>query len=38
LQRGKRVVVAGLSNRLTVLSTRMAPRSMLAKITKGLNS
>jgi hypothetical protein len=31
------VAIAGLSNKLTVLSTRVAPRTMLAKITRGLN-
>jgi len=38
LMAGKRVAVAGFSNKLTVLSTRLAPRSMLAKITRKLNS
>jgi short-subunit dehydrogenase len=37
LMAGKRVAIAGLSNKLTVLSTRVAPRMMLAKITRGLN-
>jgi short-subunit dehydrogenase len=37
LMAGKRVVVAGLSNRLTVFSTRLAPRTLLAKITARLN-
>jgi short-subunit dehydrogenase len=37
LMAGKRVAIAGLSNKLTVLSTRVAPRTMLAKITRGLN-
>ena len=35
---GKRVAVAGVSNKLTVFSTRLAPRTMLAKITRKLNS
>jgi len=35
---GKRVAIAGASNRLTVLSTRLAPRTMLAKIARKLNS
>ena len=38
LMAGKRLVIAGWSNRLTVLSTRLAPREMLAKITKRLNT
>jgi uncharacterized protein len=38
LMAGKRVAIAGVSNKLTVLSTRMAPRSMLARITRKLNS
>jgi len=38
LMAGKRVAIAGLSNRLTVLSTRLAPRPMLAKITRKLNT
>jgi len=38
LMAGKRVAVAGFSNKLTVLSTRLAPRTMLAKITRKLNS
>jgi uncharacterized protein len=38
LMAGKRVAVAGVSNKLTVLSTRVAPRSMLARITRKLNS
>ncbi len=37
LMAGKRLVVAGLSNQMTVLSTRLAPRAMLAKITRKLN-
>jgi uncharacterized protein len=37
LMAGKRVAIAGLSNKLTVLSTRLAPRTMLAKITRKLN-
>ncbi len=38
LMAGKRVAIAGASNRLTVLSTRLAPRTMLAKIARKLNS
>jgi len=38
LMAGKRVAIAGASNKLTVFSTRLAPRSMLAKITSKLNS
>jgi short-subunit dehydrogenase len=38
LMAGKRVAIAGVSNKLTVLSTRLAPRAMLAKITRKLNS
>lgn len=38
LMAGKRVAIAGVSNKLTVLSTRLAPRSMLAKFTRKLNS
>jgi short-subunit dehydrogenase len=38
LMAGKRVAIAGASNRLTVFSTRLAPRAMLAKITSRLNS
>ena len=38
LMAGKRVAIAGFSNKLTVLSTRLAPRSMLARITRKLNS
>jgi short-subunit dehydrogenase len=38
LMAGKRVAVAGVSNRLTVFSTRLAPRTALAKITRKLNS
>jgi short-subunit dehydrogenase len=38
LMAGRRVAIAGLSNKLTVLSTRIAPRAMLAKITGKLNS
>jgi len=37
LMAGKRVVVAGARNKVTALSTRVAPRAMLAKITRGLN-
>jgi short-subunit dehydrogenase len=38
LMAGRRVAIAGAGNKLTVLSTRMAPRTMLAKITRKLNS
>lgn len=38
LMAGKRVVIAGVSNKLTVFSTRLASRTMLAKITRKLNS
>jgi short-subunit dehydrogenase len=38
LMAGKRLAVAGVSNKLTVLSTRIAPRAMLARITRRLNS
>jgi len=38
LMAGKRVAIAGVGNRLTVFSTRLAPRTMLAKITSKLNS
>jgi|SRR5580658_909987 short-subunit dehydrogenase len=38
LMAGKRVAVAGVSNKLTVLSTRLAPRATLARITRKLNS
>jgi len=38
LMAGKRVTIAGVSNKLTVFSTRLAPRSMLAKIARKLNS
>jgi short-subunit dehydrogenase len=38
LMAGRRVAIAGVSNKLTVLSTRFAPRTMLAKITRKLNS
>lgn len=38
LMAGKRVVTAGFSNKLTVFSTRLAPRTMLAKITRKLNT
>ena len=38
LMAGKRVAIAGVSNKLTVLSTRVTPRTMLAKITRKLNS
>jgi short-subunit dehydrogenase len=35
---GKRVAIAGWSNRVTVFSTRLAPRTMLAQIARKLNS
>jgi uncharacterized protein len=35
---GKRVAIAGVSNKVTVFSTRLAPRAMLAKIARKLNS
>jgi uncharacterized protein len=38
LMAGKRVAIAGFSNKLTVFSTRLAPRTMLAKIARKLNS
>ncbi|MGO4885026.1 MAG: SDR family NAD(P)-dependent oxidoreductase [Bryobacteraceae bacterium] len=38
LMAGKRVAIAGVSNKLTAFSTRLAPRTMLAKIARGLNS
>ncbi len=38
LMAGKRVAIAGASNKLTVFSTRLAPRAMLARITSRLNS
>jgi short-subunit dehydrogenase len=38
LMAGKRAAIAGASNKLTVLSTRLAPRTMLAKIARKLNS
>lgn len=37
LMAGKRVAVAGFSNQLTVFSTRLAPRTMLARITRKMN-
>jgi short-subunit dehydrogenase len=37
LMAGKPVAIAGVSNKLTVLSARLAPRTMLAKITSKLN-
>jgi short-subunit dehydrogenase len=37
LMAGKRVTIAGASNKLTVYSTRLAPRAMLAKIAGKLN-
>jgi len=38
LMAGERLVVPGWSNQMTVFSTRLAPRTMLAKITRKLNS
>ena len=38
LMAGKRVAIAGVSNKLTVFLTRLAPRTMLARITSRLNS
>jgi len=38
LMDGRRLVVPGWSNRMTIFSTRLAPRTMLAKITRKLNS
>lgn len=38
LMAGKRVAIAGARNRLTVLSTRLAPRTTLARIVRKLNS
>ena len=38
LMAGKRVAIAGSSNKLTVFSTRLAPRTTLARITRKLNS
>ena len=38
LMSGKRVAIAGFRNQLTAFSTRLAPRTTLAKITRGLNS
>ena len=38
LMAGERRVVPGWSNQMTVLSTRLAPRTLLAKITRKLNS
>jgi short-subunit dehydrogenase len=37
LMAGKRVAIAGMSNKATVLSTRLAPRTMLARIARKLN-
>jgi hypothetical protein len=37
LMAGQRVAIAGASNKLTVFSTRLAPRAMLARITSRLN-
>ncbi|HTQ57914.1 MAG TPA: SDR family oxidoreductase [Bryobacteraceae bacterium] len=38
LMTGKRIAIAGLRNKLTAFSTRVAPRATLARITRGLNS
>lgn len=38
LMAGKRIAIAGFSNKLTAFSTRLATRTMLARITRGLNS
>jgi len=38
LMAGRRLVVPGWSNRMTIFSTRLAPRTLLAKITRKLNS
>lgn len=38
LMAGRRVAIAGWSNKLTVASTRLAPRTLLATITRKLNS
>ncbi|MFN7995696.1 MAG: SDR family oxidoreductase [Bryobacteraceae bacterium] len=38
LMAGERMVVPGSSNKMTVFSSRLAPRAMLAKITRKLNS
>ena len=38
LMAGKRIAIAGMSNKLTAFSTRLAPRTMLAKIARGLNT
>ena len=38
LMAGKRVAIAGTSNKLTAFSTRLAPRTVLAKIARGLNT
>jgi short-subunit dehydrogenase len=35
---GKPEVIAGARNRLMILLTRMAPRTMLARFTRRLNS
>jgi uncharacterized protein len=37
LMAGRRLVVPGWSNRMTVFSTRLAPRTLLARITRKLN-
>ncbi len=38
LMSGKRLAIAGWSNKLTALSTRTAPRALLAKIARRLNT
>lgn len=38
LLRGKKTIVAGCANKLTVLSLRFTPRSMVAKMVKGMMS
>jgi len=38
LSRGRRRVVVGLGNKLTVLSTRLAPRTAVARVSRRLLS
>jgi short-subunit dehydrogenase len=38
MMQGKAEVIAGMSNRLMILSTRLAPRTLLAALAKRLNS
>jgi short-subunit dehydrogenase len=38
LMAGRRLVVPGWKNRMTIFSTRLAPRTLLARITRKLNS